>query len=189
MTTEDRDRWNGRYQAVSDSASPSVPTGFAAVVDLLPTEGRALDVACGVGEGAVWLALRGLDVDGFDGSDVAIDRATELARAHGVAEQCRFSTWDLDEGLPDGPKVDLITCHLFSARSLDRLMIERLSPNGVLAITVLSEVGGEAGPFRAAEGELIERFAALDIRHHRERAGTATLVGFAAGPLRHGRLD
>ena len=148
-----------------------------------------MDVACGAGAGAVWLAMRGLDVHGIDASDVAIERAADLAETHGVDDRCRFTVCDLDDGLPAGPRVDLVTCHLFSARSLDEAIIERLMPNGVLAITVLSEVGSEPGPFRAGPGELLERFGSLEVRHHREAEGTATLVGFATGPEPSGRLD
>jgi len=166
-----------------------VPAGFAGVADLLPTEGRALDVACGAGSGSVWLAQRGVTVVGVDGSDVAISQAKALAAAHQVGSRCSFVTADLDEGLPPGPPVALITCHLFSAPSLDQQMIARLQPGGVLAITVLSEVGGEPGPYRARPGELLDRFGTLDVRLHVEANGTATLVGVAAGPQANGRLD
>jgi len=83
-------------------------------------------------------------------------------------------------------------CHLFSASALDEAMVGCLSPGGVLAITVLSEVGAGAGPFRASPGELLERFGRFDqleVAHHHERDGVATLLGVAAGPQPLGRLD
>jgi len=192
VTAEDRDRWNGRYLEAEPPQVPVSPKGFAGLTDLLPTSGTALDVACGVGAGSVWLAIQGLVVEGIDASDVAIDRATDLAAAHGVADRCSFRVADLDAGLPVGPPVDLVMCHLFSARALDAAMVDRLRPHGVLAITVLSEVGGETGPFRAAPGELLARFGRfgrLEVLHHSEADGSATLVGLAAGPEPHGRLD
>lgn len=167
----------------------SAPSGFAADVDLLPSSGQAMDLACGAGASSVWLAERGLDLLGVDGSDVAIEHARRLAAERCVAERCRFVVHDLDAGLPPSDPVDLITCHLFSAPWLDAEMIERLRPAGVLAITVLSEVDAEAGPYRAAPGELLDRFATLDVRSHREGGGTATLVAVAAGPTRSTRLD
>lgn len=189
MTIDDRDRWNGRYREAASAPKPSAPTGFLDVVDMFPAAGSALDIACGVGAGSVWLALRGLVVSAVDGSDVAIDRARELAALHGVAERCRFEVFDLDEGIPAGTPVELLTCHLFSAPALDEAMRARLVPGGVLAITVLSEVGASPGPFRARPGELLERFSTLELLHHREGEGSATLVGRAAGPQPVRRLD
>ena len=47
---------------------------------------------------------------------------------------------DLDGGLPDGPPCDVIVCHLFRDSRLDKAVIERLAPEGLLAITVLSGI-------------------------------------------------
>jgi SAM-dependent methyltransferase len=51
------------------------------MADRLPAGGRVLDVACGTGRGAVWLARRGLRAVGFDVLPDAIERARRLARA------------------------------------------------------------------------------------------------------------
>ena len=48
------------------------------------TPGRALDVACGEGRNAVWLAEQGWQATGVDFSDVALDKARGLAEARGV---------------------------------------------------------------------------------------------------------
>lgn len=216
MSAEDRVRWDRRYlesqQADADrsaressaressaressreadarGAVVDPPAGFAAVIDVFPDVGTALDVACGAGGGAVWLAQRGLSVTGVDVSPVAIGLARRLASDCGVEANCRFIEHDLDIGLPSTSRVDLITCHLFSAPDLDAAILERLAPGGMLAVTVLSEVGGESGPFRAKPGELLARFGSLDVRHHHEADGRATLVAVATGPSTPGRLD
>jgi len=49
--------------------------------DLLPTRGRALDVACGSGRHAVWLAARGLATWGFDRLPDALARAAPWRKA------------------------------------------------------------------------------------------------------------
>ena len=41
--------------------------------------GKALDVACGEGRNALWLAEQGWDVTGMDFSDVAIGKAEQIA--------------------------------------------------------------------------------------------------------------
>jgi SAM-dependent methyltransferase len=135
-----------------------------------------MELACGLGRGAVWLARRGLDCWGIDVSGVAVGLARELAERNGVADRCRFDVVDLDDGLPAGPPVDVVLCHRFRDARLDRAIIERLAPGGVLAIAVLSEVGVGPGPFRAAPGELLRAFARLDAIAEGEADGEAWLL-------------
>ncbi|PWB71595.1 class I SAM-dependent methyltransferase [candidate division GN15 bacterium] len=54
---------------------------------------RAVDLGCGAGNYAVWLAGRGFDVTGIDISAKAIEHARKLATVKGVA--CRFVVLDL----------------------------------------------------------------------------------------------
>lgn len=154
MTDDDRDRWDARY---TDRGSPPAeqagPAGvFAPYRAVFPRRGCALDVACGPGLAAVWLAGRGLAVWGLDVSPVAVSQARDLAARSGLGRRCRFDVADLDQGLPAGPAVDVVYCARFRDRRLDRAMIERLATGGLLATCVLSEVGAEPGPFRAAPG-------------------------------------
>ncbi len=163
MAERDRVHWDSEYAGRGPAAGPVVaPEVFATHQDVFPTAGHALDLACGAGLGSVWLARRGLKVWGLDVSPVAIEQAQELAQRNGVGDRCRFSVIDLDDGLPDGPQVDVILCHRFRDARLDRGVVARLVPGGLLAITALSEVGAQPGPFRAAPGELLTAFADLD---------------------------
>ena len=79
-----RERWNKRWAGERAQASTE-PSAFlvAEVAALRP--GRALDVACGAGRNAVWLARRGWRVTAFDFSEVALRAARELAVASGVS--------------------------------------------------------------------------------------------------------
>ncbi|OBK48838.1 bifunctional 2-polyprenyl-6-hydroxyphenol methylase/3-demethylubiquinol 3-O-methyltransferase UbiG [Mycobacterium sp. 1081908.1] len=178
MADDDRRRWDERYATAGPPPVGEVgPPGFVARhAELFPTAGRALDLACGQGRGAVWLARRGLDAWGCDVSAVAIDQARELARLAGVGDRCRFDVFDLDDGLPAGPPVDVILCHNFRDRRLDGAIVERLAPGGLLAIAALSEVGAAPGPFRAAPGELPAAFARLELVDAGEGDGHAWLV-------------
>lgn len=128
----------------------------------------------------MWLARRGLHVWGVDISGVAIERARDLALRNGVAERCRFSAVDLDEGLPAGPPVEVLLCNKFRDRRLDQELIGRLAPDGLLAICALSEVGAEPGPFRASPGELPLAFRELDTVAAGEGDGYAWLLARAA---------
>lgn len=179
MSERDRLRWDERY-ARRGAATPEVigpPRVFAPHAHAFPTGGDALDLACGQGATAVWLARRGISVRGLDVSPVAIDHARDLAALAGVEERCRFEVVDLDDGLPPGPPADVIVCHKFRDRGLDREILGRLAPGGLLAISVLSAVDAEPGPFRAQPGELTAAFADLTVIAAGEGGGEAWLLG------------
>lgn len=178
MSESDRLHWDGSY-ASRESASAdavAVPAVFAGHVDEFPTTGRVLEVACGQGGTSVWLARRGLQVWGTDISSVAIGQARDLAERCQVHDRCRFSVVDLDDGLPPGEPMNLIVCHRFRAPHLYSAMVERLAPGGLLAISVLSEVGAGPGTYRAPPGELSLAFAGLDLIDEGEGDGIAWLL-------------
>lgn len=79
----DREEWNRRY-GERELVWTAEPNRFvvAETADLAP--GAALDLACGEGRNAVWLAERGWRVTGVDFSDVAIAKARALAERRGV---------------------------------------------------------------------------------------------------------
>jgi len=175
VSDADRVRWDGKY-AVRSAGPPRPPEVFSAYVDEFPTAGEALDVACGAGAASVWLAERGLTVRGLDVSAVAIAQAQDLATRHGVNDRCGFSVADLDDGLPAGASVAMILCHRFRDPRLYPAIIDRLAAGGLLAISVLSEVGAEPGPFRAGAGELLTAFADLQTVAAGEGDGQAWLL-------------
>ena len=179
MSDEDRVRWDLRYAARQDLGADDIgpPAVFTRYAEMIPTAGRALDVACGRGASSVWLAQRGMDVLGIDVSPVAVRVARELARRHQVTERCRIDVADLDAGLPAGPPVNMLLCNMFRDPRLYGALVDRLAPGGLLAISVLSEVGAEPGPFRAREGELTEAFGALQVIAAHEADGRAWLLG------------
>ncbi|ORA75551.1 SAM-dependent methyltransferase [Mycolicibacter kumamotonensis] len=178
MSDHDRAHWDQKYTEAGVPAPDAIGPAavFAAHLGEFPTAGHALDVACGQGTGAVWLAQRGLQVQGLDVSPVAIEQARALAQRCGVTDRCRFDVADLDRGLPHGPPADVVHCARFRDRRLDAPMIERLAPGGLLAVTALSQVGGRAGRFRVAPGELRAAFAGLEVIAHGEGHGLAWLL-------------
>lgn len=179
MSDEDRRRWEERYAAGrGDSEMDRVgpPSLFEPYEDLFPTRGHALDVACGRGRTSVWLASRGLEVLGVDIAPSALAVARRLAEGAGVAGACRFEVADLDAGLPPGPPEDVIVCHMFRDERLDRPMVDRLAPDGILAVAVRSEVGAGPGRFQATAGELRRAFAGLSVLAGGEGDGRAWLL-------------
>lgn len=135
--------------------------------DLVP--GRVLDLGCGEGGDAVWLAERGWQVVATDISPVAIQRAMEDARARGVADRIEFIRTDLAEDVPDGP-FDLASAQFFhvpDGLALDRATVLRnaagnVTPGGHLLIVD----HGSAPPFSehrdhyfASADEVLEELA------------------------------
>lgn len=180
MSSQDRFDWDTTYRGYEVAVGePRLPDVFAAHRDVLPATGTALDLACGTGTGSVWLARRGLRVWGVDVSPVAIGHAAALAARYDVADRCRFDVVDLDDGLPAGPLVDVVLCHRFRDPALYRPISERLSPGGILAICVLSEVGAAPGRFRARPGELDGAFRELEAVGGHEGGGQAWLIAAA----------
>jgi SAM-dependent methyltransferase len=77
--------WDARYGEHEGSMWSGRPNGrlVREVGDIAP--GRALDVGCGEGADAIWLARRGWDVAAIDVSNVAIDRARQRAEQSGAS--------------------------------------------------------------------------------------------------------
>ena len=177
MATEDATKWDERWAEVGMApVAEDAPEWLAAHEHHFPLDGTALEIACGRGRSAVWLARRGLQVHGVDISPVAVELAERLAAAHGVGANCRFEVHDLDDGLPEGDSVHVVLCNLYRNPQLDEALIDRLRPGGLLAIAALSEVGGEPGRFRAEQGELLRVFGELEIIADAEEHGRAWLL-------------
>lgn len=182
MSDRDRLRWDERYASRGAPAPEAIgpPAVFAPHAAAFPAGGHALDLACGQGATAVWLARRGLSVRGLDVSPVAVEQARDLAARAGVEDRCHFEVVDLDDGLPPGPPADVIVCHRFRDRRLDRAITDRLVPGGLLAISALSAVGAAPGPLRAEPGELRAAFADLTVIAAGEGDGEAWLLAHRA---------
>jgi SAM-dependent methyltransferase len=76
--------WDARYNERDGPLWSGRPNGrlVAEVADLVPAD--ALDIGCGEGADAIWLALHGWTVTAIDISRVALDRAREEAEHAGV---------------------------------------------------------------------------------------------------------
>lgn len=131
-----RESWNQRYQG-SDlvwSAAPNAAL-VGEVSGLNP--GRALDLGCGEGRNSIWLAEQGWDVTGVDFSNVAIDRARDIAERRGVSVEWEVA--DLNEFEPPRLWFDLVVdayIHLLPSerRTLTRKAAGAVAAGGTLII-------------------------------------------------------
>ncbi|WP_102417268.1 cyclopropane-fatty-acyl-phospholipid synthase family protein [Mycobacterium sp. 4858] len=130
--------WEERYRSTDRVWSGRVNPRLAEVAADLPA-GRALDLGCGEGADALWLAERGWQVVAVDVSATALQRAAEAASARNVDGRIDFQLHDLNESFPDG-MFELVSAQfLHSPARLDRdfalrRAAEHVSPGGVLLI-------------------------------------------------------
>jgi RNA polymerase sigma-70 factor, ECF subfamily len=109
-TADDREErrraWDRRHEAREpiESVDPD-PLLVREVSGLRP--GRALDLACGDGRNAVWLARRGWRVEAVDFSSVALERARVRAESAGVSVE--WARHDLLGWTPPSHAYDLVT--------------------------------------------------------------------------------
>lgn len=186
MSAADRERWDERYRAAGTDRRDA-PAVLELASPWLPPGGTGLDIACGPGGGALWLAERGLSVDAVDISPVALAILAASAAPRGLAGRVRSFEADLDDDLPTeltGP-YEVLLCLRFRYPRLSEVATERLAPGGLVAASVLSMVGRRSGSgggespdsrFLAAPGELADRFAAFEVLHHEEGGGEAAII-------------
>ncbi len=137
--SEPAEFWEQRYAA---SARVWSGRANAALVDVASTltPGRALDLGCGEGGDAIWLAQHGWTATGIDISPTAIAHAREMADELGLrSDRVDFVVGDL-EGPMDDARYDLVSaCFLQSPVALSRDGILRrasdlVAPGGHLLV-------------------------------------------------------
>jgi len=149
-----REDWDARYAAVENLWASKPNRFLVAEVSELPP-GRALDLACGEGQNAIWLASLGWDVLGVDYSGVAVEKARRRAEREGVA--ARFVRADLVEYEPEREAFDLVIVLYLHIPSTHRASVHArasaaVAPDGTFVLlghdlTNLTDgVGGPSDP-------------------------------------------
>jgi len=126
-----------------------------------PAAGPVLDLACGSGRAAVWLAERGFHVTGVDRQAEALGYGERLAASRGV--HCEFINRDLRDldRVPRGPWAVVLVFRYLHRPLLARLTA-LLKPGGVALIRTFRHQPGFGGPpsrrHRLEAGELPQYF-------------------------------
>ena len=128
--------WDRRYGG-SELVWTGEPNRFLASESEDLPAGRALDVACGEGRNAVWLAQRGWQVTGVDFSQVGLDKGAQLAAQRGVEVQ--WVCADVTEYVPPQQAFDLVAIlYLHIAPEPMHRVLERaaaaVAPGGTLLV-------------------------------------------------------
>lgn len=142
--SENTDFWEGRYDSPPPFRGRPTALLVAETADLTP--GTALDLGCGQGADAIWLAQRGWQVTAVDVASSALGLAAAHAEKARVSSAITFERHDLAVSSPAGAFDLVTTCYLHSPEDMlpSRPVLERavaaVAPGGVLLII------GHAGP-------------------------------------------
>jgi SAM-dependent methyltransferase len=187
-----REDWNRRYAAKELLWSAAPNRRFAADVESL-APGTALDLGCGEGRNAVWLAERGWRVTAVDFSEVALAKAERLAARSAV--EVDWVVADLLEYQPLERAFDLVLLLYLQLPAAERRLVHAraagaVAPRGlvyVLGHHTRNLVEGHGGPKDAAvlftpeevaddlAGLVVERAETVERRVARE-AGEAVAL-------------
>jgi SAM-dependent methyltransferase len=135
------DDWNRKWREHLRDARHAETTGqpnrllVAEVGERAP--GRALDLACGAGRNAVWLAERGWEVTAVDFSPVALAEAAKLASTRGVG--VRWIEADVRDWEPPEGEFDLVLVLYLQVPADERRRVlgraaGALAPQGTLLV-------------------------------------------------------
>ena len=154
-TTDAKEHWEQHYGDRDRVWSGRVNARLAEVVPTLKA-GRVLDLGCGEGGDACWLAERGWTVVAVDISDTALQRAATEADARGLSDHIEFEQHDLSDSFPDG------TFDLISAQFLHSTDSVRSAAQSSATPPTLSALVGSCSS------------STMPARHHGRRSWTIT---------------
>ena len=173
MSEAERKKWDARY-AEGDHPSMGVRPFLLDQSEAIPPDSEVLDLACGLGGAAIFLATMGHRVTGVDVSKVGLLHAERKAREAGLADRVTFIQADLDDWDPGVDRWDAVHC----AHYLDRAVFQRVKrsvrPNGLVIFEMLTDKNVALGHFRSATflakpRETLGWFADWDVLYFREQ--------------------
>lgn len=170
MNDTTRERWDGRYRSGAYAARTHPTELLAGWLPRLP-RGRALDVACGAGRNALYLAEHGYSVDAIDISSVALERARKSAGERNVAIRCLQLDLESDR-LPE-ERYELIVMVRYTDWALIPALIGLLSDGGYFLCeehlrTNRDVIGPENPNFRVGPNELLTLATGLRVIYYHE---------------------
>jgi tellurite methyltransferase len=163
--------WEERFRAelAAGAARDRAPAPLLVEIAEGLQPGRALDLACGTGRHALWLAQHGWQVTAVDGSPSAIALLEASAARLGVSIDARVidlekADLEKDKFAIEPARWELIASCYYLQRDLIEPIQHGLVPGGVaIVIALLAK-----SPYRARPGELRACFNGWEILHDRE---------------------
>ena len=180
MNSATQQKWNQIY---CDDRSPGqFPRPAQVLVDfahLLPATGLALDLACGQGGNALFLAARGLDCWAWDISDVALQRLVAQAKTAKLTVQTELR--DIETEILPAASYDVIVVSHFLNRSICEPISMMLKPGGLLFYQTFTTdalvlgFGPKNPDYLLQPNELIRLFKQLKLHGYLENGLTGDL--------------
>lgn len=134
MAQKDRLKWDAKYSAGHHLIEKGEASFMLKRFYLKAPAKRALDVACGTGRNALFLAEHGFVVDALDISPVGLQRLQEHAAQISGAGKVNCRVVDLDDYPPPEASYDLVVVTNYLNRPLIPKLARALSDGGILVI-------------------------------------------------------
>ena len=163
--------WNQRYATGESAERPPEPLVIRAAK--LRPPGRALDLACGLGRNALYLAAQGWDVTAVDASHVALDILSERA-AEGLNVHPVLADLESGEFAIEPAAWDLILDCNYLQRSLFPSIRDGIKPGGLFV--GVFPMSGINPAFLLHAGEGNKLFGDWDLLHYSENSRTEILA-------------
>lgn len=140
------EEWNERYTSLADRIPDSAPSAVLIETAERLTPGTALDIGCGVGSEAIWLAAQGWKPTALDVSQVVLERAAERGKRAGVDVNWVCSRLE-DLPLP-ATGFDLVVAHypaLLHSPGADaeRALLAAVAPEGTLLVVHHADIDAD----------------------------------------------
>ena len=138
--------WDERYTSLAAEIPDGAPSAVLMSVARELTPGRTLEIGCGVGADAVWLAGQGWEVTALDVSRVALERARARGRRAGV--HVEWVCARLEDAELRRAGFDLVTAHYPAlrhspGRDAQRALLAAVAPGGTLLVVHHADVDVE----------------------------------------------
>jgi 2-polyprenyl-3-methyl-5-hydroxy-6-metoxy-1,4-benzoquinol methylase len=164
-----KEKWNERYR--SATGGPQASRVLRENLHLLPENGRALDLACGLGGNSILLAQQGLKVGAWDIADVPIAALQDTALERQLSIQADVRDVVVNPPVPE--TFDIIVVSYYLDRGIIPALIRALKPSGLIYYqTFIRQRVSDRGPkreeYRLDEQELLHLFSGLQVLFYRE---------------------
>jgi tellurite methyltransferase len=168
--------WDERY--ASGKYSSAEPHKLLVELAGKLEAGKALDLACGTGRNAIFLAAKGWQATAVDNSKVGIEIARQRAAENNLSVDFRVADLETGEFEVEPNAYDLICDFYYLQRDLFPKMKAGVKTGGIVVAAIhIYGAGEEAGRFMLKEGELAEFFGDFEILHYHETSLTDTDAG------------
>jgi SAM-dependent methyltransferase len=179
MSKKDQYRWDKKWSNMAEEYFD--PNPLLLRYQKLMEGGDALDLACGRGQNAIWLAERGYRVLGVDVSRVGLDLGRAEAIKRGVSDHVHFELVDLDEWQLPFEAYDLVCVFRFLDRRLFPAIRSTLREGGLLFygtrhVGLLQKQPESSRRYLLDLGELKAEFSNWQLLHYSEGGISAELV-------------